>query len=145
MAGEYKMDLPAQRYELSGLELKLAGAAKGQKNLQVSVTGGVAADLAKQTLAADLHTRFDESSVKAKLGLVKFSPPAYTFDVDIDRLNLDRYMPKEEARSAAKAEPAKPGAQQETPVDLSALKGLNANGRMQIGRASCRERVFEAV
>jgi AsmA protein len=138
LSAQYKIDLPAQRYELAGLELKLAGAAAGRKNLQITVTGSVGADLAKQTLAADLHTKFDESTIKAKLGLAKFSPPAYTFDIDIDRLNLDRYMPQEAARPAAKAAASPPVTRAETPVDLSALKGLHATGRMQIGALQVR-------
>jgi AsmA protein len=137
LAGDYKIDLPAKTYEVSGLDLKLAGSA-AQKKLDVAVTGSVRADLAKETLAADLKTKFDESSIQAKLGLAKFSPPAYTFDVDIDKLNLDRYMPKEEAKPAATAAPAKPGAQQETPVDLSALKGLNASGKLHVGALQVR-------
>jgi len=137
LGGDYRIDLPAKQYELAGLDLKLAGTA-AQKKLDVAVAGSVRADLAKETLAADLKTKFDESTIQAKLGLAKFTPPAYTFDVNIDRLNLDRYMPKEEGRPAAKAGPAKPAAQQETPVDLSALKGLAARGKLQIGALQVR-------
>jgi AsmA protein len=138
LAGDYKIDLPAKQYELSAIDLKLAGNA-AKKKLDLAMTGSVRADLAKETLAADLKTKFDESNIQAKLGLAKFSPPAYTFDVDIDKLNLDRYMPQEEAKPAAKgAPPAKPGAQQETPVDLSALKGLNANGKLHVGALQVR-------
>ena len=115
LAGDYRIDLPAKQYELAALDLKLAGTA-AQKKLDVAVSGGVKADLAKETLAADLKTKFDESTIQAKLGLAKFSPPAYTFDVDVDQLNLDRYMPKEDAqaggqvraRRAAAGNPGRP-------------------------------------
>src|SRR5207237_8000650 len=65
-----------------------------------------------------------------------------------DRLNLDRYSPPEKkevttpqaptpgpAADKAPSPPAKPAAQEakDSPVDLSALKGLNANGRLQVG------------
>jgi AsmA protein len=110
-----------------------------QKTLQANVEGSLKADLEKQSANADLVVKVDESTIKAKLALPKFSPPAYNFDVDIDKLNVDRYM-------AASAEPAKqakkgaekPPAQQETPVDLSALKGLNANGKLHIGALQAR-------
>jgi AsmA protein len=110
-----------------------------QKTLQANVEGSLKADLEKQSANADLVVKVDESTIKAKLSLPKFSPPAYNFDVDIDKLNVDRYM-------AARAEPAKeakkgaekPAAQQETPVDLSALKGLNANGKLHIGALQAR-------
>ena len=105
------------------------------------------ADLEKQTAAAELHSKFDESTIQAKLGLAKFTPPAYTFDINVDKLNLDRYTkqpekkpvstPTEEGKAPAPAPNAPaPTAQQkdeDTPVDLSFLKGLNANGRLQVG------------
>lgn len=205
LSGDYKVDLPAKSYALSGVDGKLTGtvakealeaklsaprisiaadSAKGeavtleaklgarqvnlkiaglegsakaltipklsaqvsmpmpdlpQKTLQANVEGSLQADLEKQSANADLVVKVDESTIKAKLALPKFSPPAYNFDVDIDKLNIDRYM-------AASAEPAKeakkgaekPAAQQETPVDLSALKGLNANGKLHIGALQAR-------
>ena len=108
-----------------------------QKTLQASMTGSLRADLEKQSASADLTVKVDESTIQAKLALPKFSPPAYNFDVNIDRLNLDRYMP---AKAEGKQQPSKtaPAAQQETPVDLSALKGLNANGKLQIGALQAR-------
>jgi len=112
--------------------------------VKIPVTGSLRADLEKQTLSADLSSKFDESTIQAKLGLTKFSPPAYAFDVNVDRLNVDKYFPPEQkpaapaqpapaqagkgsAKAPAKAPPA------DTPVDLSALKDLNANGRLQVG------------
>src|SRR5262245_59617766 len=92
MTGAYKVDLPAKLYELTGIDLKLSGNA-AQKKLDVGMTGNVLADLSKESVAADLVTKFDESTIKAKLGMAK---SAYTFDVDIDKLNVDRYMPTTE-------------------------------------------------
>src|SRR5688572_7381565 len=135
LGADYKLDMPAKRYDLSNLDLKVSGSGAGQKALALAVAGALSADLAKESISGDLNTRFDESTIKAKFGLVKFSAPAYTFDVDIDKLNLDRYMPQEAAKPAAKEAP-KPGA--ETPVDLSALKGLNASGKLHIGAFQVR-------
>jgi AsmA protein len=125
-----------------------------QKNIRIPITGSVKADIEKQTANADLTAKFDESTIQAKLGLAKFTPPAYQFDVNIDKLNLDRYTkqpekkpvatPTEEGKAPAPAaqKPAptaqKPAAtaqkkEEDTPVDLSFLKGLNANGRLQVG------------
>jgi AsmA protein len=117
-----------------------------QKNVKIPVTGAVKADLEKQTAHADLAAKFDESNIQAKLGLVKFSPPAYQFDVNVDKLNLDRYTkqpekkpvsaPTEEGKAPAPASQPAPSAQkkdEDTPVDLAFLKGLNANGRLQVG------------
>ena len=110
-----------------------------QKTLQANVEGSLNADLEKQSANADLVVKVDESTIKAKLALPKFSPPAYNFDVDIDKLNVDRYMAASaQPAKDAKKGPEKPAAQQETPVDLSALKGLNANGKLHVGALQAR-------
>jgi AsmA protein len=112
----------------------VASPSLPQKTAQIPLNGSVRADLAKESVAADLTTRFDESNIKAKLGIAKFAAPAYTFDVDIDKLNVDRYLPpaKKEPGAAKPAEPKQK--EREKPIDLSALKPLNANGLLKIGQ-----------
>src|ERR1051325_3076382 len=128
-------------------DITLAGPDIPQKSVKIPVNGSARADLEKQTAAADLTAKFDESTIQAKLGLAKFTPPAHISDVNVDRLNLDRYTKQQEKKPVStpteegKAPPSKPAPQpapsaqksEDTPVDLSALKGLNANGRLQIG------------
>jgi AsmA protein len=104
------------------------------KAFKLAITGKAQADLEKQTASAELQAKVDESNVQAKLGVAK----GYTFDVSVDKLNLDQYFPpKKEAPSSPAAaapkgdSPAKQAA--DTPVDLSFLKDLNANGRVHFG------------
>ena len=116
-----------------------------QKNIRIPITGSVKADLEKQTANADLQTKFDESNIQAKLGLAKFTPPSYVFDVVVDKLNLDRYTkqaekkpvtaPTEEGKGQAPQQPTATAQKkdEDTPVDLSFLKGLDANGKLQVG------------
>lgn len=116
-------NLETQRFEFPKLTTSLTvGNPKfpGGK-LSADLSGNGVLDLAKQNAAFALNGRFDESSVQAKLGLAAFAPPAYTFDVAIDRLNLDRYLAP------------KPKNAPEQPLDLSALKALNASGSLRIG------------
>ena len=73
--------------------------------------------------------------------MTKFSPPSYAFDFDIDKLNVDAYFPPEKPAASSSAgeksaQPAKPAA--DTPVDLSGLKDLHANGKLQIGALQVR-------
>ena len=107
------------------------------REMKVPLSGSIRADLEKQTANADLTSKFDESNIQAKLGLAKFSPPAYVFDVNVDKLNLDQYFPPKPKAAptapAPKEEKKGPAAQEDTPVDLSPLKDLNANGRLQVG------------
>jgi AsmA protein len=111
------------------------------KAVKLPISGSARVDLEKQTMNADLTSKFDESNIQAKLGLAKFSPAAYTFDINVDRLNLDQYFPpKAAAKPAAPAPEKKEGGKaapapqaEDTPIDLSAIKDLNANGRLQFG------------
>ncbi|MGE5639406.1 MAG: AsmA family protein [Clostridia bacterium] len=106
---------------------------------KVPLTGSVQADLEKQTASADLTSKFDESNIHAKLGLAKFSPPSYLFDVNVDKLNLDQYFPPEKKGTGAQAPAGQPSGQpqakkeEDSPVDLSGIKDLNANGKLAVG------------
>jgi AsmA protein len=109
------------------------------KSVKIPVTGSLRANLDKRTAEADLKARIDESNLQAKLGLAKFSRPAYRFDVNIDQLNLDRYFPPEKAPASGAAGPSKTAAATPDPkIDLSALKGLDANGKIQLGTLQAR-------
>lgn len=92
------------------------------KAFKLPITGKAQADLERQTATADLRAKLDDSNIQAKLGFAK----GYTFDISVDRLNLDQYFPpKKDAAPAAKAADA--------PVDLSFLKDLTAIGHLQFG------------
>ena len=94
------------------------------KQLKLPLAGSLRADLAKQTVALDLATQFDESKIATKLNVAKFAPLALGFDLDIDQLNLDKYLPpKAKEEKTAKEEP----------LNFSALKGLDVNGAIRIG------------
>src|SRR5438270_3676424 len=125
-------------------DIVMTGPDLPQKSVKIPISGSARADLEKQTANADLNAKFDESTIQAKLGLAKFSPPAYQFDINVDRLNLDRYTkqpekkpvstPTEEGKAPAPQPP--PSAQkkdEDTPRDLSAPKGRTASGRLQVG------------
>ena len=126
-------------------DITMTGPDLPNQKVQIPIAGNLKADLEKQTMNADLTSKFDESNIQAKLGLAKFSPPSYLFDVNVDRLNLDRYTgdekkaaatpkapPPSEGKAPDKPAPsaAKPA---DSPVDLSFLKGLNANGKLAFG------------
>jgi len=118
-------------------QIALSGADM-PKAFKLDVNGSARADLEKQTASAELTSKVDESTIQSKLALTKFSPPAYVFDVNVDRLNLDQYFPPKPKAAAqgpagkegGKSEPSKA---EDSPVDLSAIKDLNANGKIAFG------------
>jgi AsmA protein len=92
--------------------------------------------LKPEAVALDFTAKLDESTIKGKAAMARAKVAAYDFDLNIDKLNLDRYLASSEKKKepAKKDEtPQKPEAKEDAPVDLSGLKGLNAKGRVEIG------------
>lgn len=94
------------KHKISGLNLDLK--ADGKK---LAING--------------LNVKVNESQIKGALSISQFNNPLYTFDLDIDQLNLNDYM------SEAPDETKSTG---DEVIDLSALKALNANGSLRIGK-----------
>ena len=102
------------------------------KNLSGGLKGSVTADLEKQNVQANFSGKLADSTLKAKLGILGFSKPAIGFDLDIDKLDVDRYMPPKQAVREGEAGQAETK-QQEKPFDFSALKNFNLNGSLRVG------------
>ena len=129
---EGKAEKPAPRkkdqstpviFDIAGVDIDRAAVAyrdtsTGQEislsDLEVH-TGRIA-----DSIGVDFTARLDESSIRGKLAMARTAQPSYRFDLDIDRLDLDRYLAAGENKPDAA-------------VDLSGLKGLNAQGQLQIG------------
>jgi AsmA protein len=99
-------------------------------------------------VAFDFTAKLDDSTIKGSAGMSRAKVAAYDFNLNIDRLNLDRYLASSEKKPAPapakKEEPAKKP-QTDAPVDLSGLKGLNAKGRLQIGELQVQGLKLAAV
>ena len=133
LASALAANLEKQTVELPAFsgELNVANPQMPMKSVKLPLTGGLRADIDGQTAAVHANTQFDESKIAAKVNVSRFSPLALGFDLDIDRLNVDKYLPPKPAAAGGK-EADKPAA--EKPFDFSALKGLNASGTVKIGQ-----------
>jgi len=85
----------------------------------------IKADGEKLTLSG-MNVKVDDSQIKGNVAISQFAKPLYRFDLDIDRLDVDRYV-------SASATPADKNSR-DKPMDLSALKALNADGSLRIGK-----------
>ena len=119
-----KANLADRIYELPKIVANLAVSSPSipQKTVTLPITASARADLAKQSVAAQVATKFDESNIQAKVGATRLDPLVATFDVNIDRLNLDRYLPAEKKEQKA-----------DDRVDLVALKGKTVSGKVEVG------------
>jgi AsmA protein len=134
LASSLAANLEKQTVELPSFsgELNVANPQMPMKSVKLPLTGGLRADIDGQTAALHANTQFDESRIAAKVNVSRFAPLALVFDLDIDKLNVDKYLPPKPAAAEGK-EAGKP-APAEKPLDFSPIKGLNASGTVKIGQ-----------
>jgi AsmA protein len=125
------VDMGRQVIDLPNLNANMSLPNPGGGVMKLNAAGKAGADLGKKNASLTLKGKLDESAFDAKLGATNFSPMAYTFDIDIDRLNADRYKAKPAASSETSKKPAQQG--EDAPLDLSALNDLRADGSLRIG------------
>ena len=114
-------------------KLELAMVAKRkQPALEARLSADGSYQIKDGVVSADVNAKLDESTIKAKFTVAE----PYVFEASIDKINLDRYIGGSEKPAASKpapsAEKPKP-ASEDTPVDLSPLKSINAKGKLEVG------------
>jgi len=131
LASPLAVDLDAQVYELNKLnaEITVTDANSARRPVAINIIGSAHANLPKQSARLDFSTKFDESTVTGKAGLAHFNPPFYVFDVNVDKLDVDRYTGAKKPEGQA----AQAGKKPEQTLDFSALKALQAKGSIRVG------------
>lgn len=78
----------------------------------------------------DVNLKLDDTTATGSLGIADFASKALRFDLNVDRINADRYL-------APPAEPARQKTQKSPPTEIpvDALRNLNARGQLRIGDA----------
>ncbi len=110
------------------------------KALKLALSGALQADLAQQSAAGHLKVQAGESNLALKMAVSRFSPLAMNFDLDLDKLNVDQYLPAKQANSGQEGSTkgatdggkgaGKPAGE---PLDFSALNGLDVIGAIRVG------------
>jgi len=104
--------LPQNSVTGKAVSSEMSGSLHMQDNrAQVKLTGGLL-----------------QSQVKIQVAVNNFTKPEIKFDIEADQLDVDAYLPKSES-----APQTKEATSLDAPLDLSALKGLNLDGRLRIG------------
>lgn len=142
LASPLQAGIAAQSVELPKLsgDVSLQSPTLPQKALKIALDGSAKVEAKAQNAAAQLKAKFDDTALNGRFAVQGFGAPHIAFDVDIDQLNLDKYLPpsqpaaggaKPAGTGAGGAGPA--GAEADPKVDLSALKPLNLAGSVKIG------------
>ena len=138
-----KLDLPVelktrltfdpekQTLALADIALEAKGAAANLNNLVVKLTGNAEVDGAKERARANLAGKVADSNIKARLDITGFAKPAIGFDIEVDQLDADRYLPRAPAGVPSAGAGKQP--EPEQPFDLSGLRDLRANGTLKVG------------
>ncbi len=116
-------------------DLDVTTASSGARPTALSGNATLEYD-ARTAHLSGLDARVDDSTLRGDAAVTNLTTGAINFDLAIDRIDLDRYLP-----SRSKSPPATPppgaSAQNQQPTELptGALKTLQLNGKLAIGSA----------
>jgi AsmA protein len=90
--------------------------------LRLPLSGMLEANLEKSSAQGTLNSTLDGARLELRYRAKRLAPLAIGFDLDLERLDLDRLLPPAKTKSAATGE-----------SDLTALKNLDLDGTVRIG------------
>ena len=115
--------------QLAG-DLALTPARAGATPVKIALKAGGRLDLARDSGAGKLDLQVDDSHVQGTWTLPRLTPLAVGVDVDVDRLDVGRYLGSPDASSR---------------FDLSGLQGLDADGAVRVARLTAGGLQFERL
>jgi AsmA protein len=147
------LKLPAFTFANDQLNVKkivatvsITDPALGKAPLKIESNSDLSLNTKTETLSLRLTGQFDDSLIKASIGLASFSKPAVTFDIALDQLKLDRFDGATATETKATADnkesdqtvsPTFSGGPPSPAVDLTGLKKLklqSVKGKVYIGK-----------
>ncbi len=137
-AGPIELAETSARDLLHNLGVELPTTRDPAMFTRLSFSGNLSAG-SESLMLSGLRLKFDDSSMTGRAGISNLASNALSFDLKLDRLNADRYLPPAAARAgtggggkpaAGAVAPAAPIA---VPVEL--LRSLNAHGTLNVGAA----------
>jgi AsmA protein len=129
LKGSIKLDPLSLREWLPKLGVAAPQTTDPNVLKQLSFTGNVL--LTKSSAeVGDIVMKLDDSTMRGMLGVADFAAKALRFDLNVDRIDADRYLPPPPQQPAAKDAKEPPT---EIPVEM--LRKLNARGQLSVGEA----------
>jgi len=87
----------------------------------------------------------DDSKLNFNMRASEFSRPTISFDLDLDQINLDRYLPPSEEKSAAKKSAQPAAAKKDQKTDYTLLRRLIMDGQLKIGKLTVSKAKIQDV
>ena len=130
--GSFKLEPVALRALMAQLDMT-APVTRDPQALSHFAASGDFAYGANAAQASKLDVRLDDSTLRGNVAITNLESKATKFDLELDRINLDRYRAPEQPAAAAKAsEPPVPKADETT---SDPLKTLQMDGTLSLGSA----------
>jgi len=92
--------------------------------LAANATGSAQADFGAQNASIEFNAKIDDSEIAGTMALKNFSHPAYSFELNANRLDLDRYFA---------ADLTKRFQDDAMPLNFGGIKELNLSGSLRVG------------
>jgi AsmA protein len=90
---------------------------------------GTLAASSKAIMLSGLRLHFDDTTATGRAGIGNLDTTALDFDLNVDRINADRYL------APAAPAPAQAQAAPPTPIPVELLRSLNLHGTLGVGQA----------
>ena len=111
---------------------------------RVSLKAGIKGD-SKNVSVSDGMLDVDESKMNFMIKAGSFAKPLVVFNLDIDQIDLDRYLPTADQKEAGVNEAKSAGPKVAKKTDYSMLRRLSLNGTMRIGKLKIKDAKIERV
>lgn len=126
--GIFLFDLP----RLAG-EAEISHPSMPMKQLKLPLSGALQAELGKSGISGNLATHFDETNIQATWKAARLAPLSLVFELLVDQLNVDRYLPPDAPMETAKSGSDVPPSSPDSLADHVAGKGPGIQGVVRIG------------
>ncbi|MDX1573033.1 MAG: AsmA family protein [Methylophaga sp.] len=119
LAGDMNIELPEMADNNTLENVALQTQLEGSNN-HINATG--------------LQLTLDQSQITGQFGVENFANPGYRFDLSLDEIDADRYLPPVKDGDQKSAPPASAAAGGAAELPLDTLRDINAKGSLKIGK-----------
>jgi AsmA protein len=119
--------------------------AVGPETVSLPFSGDANVNTKAEKVNANLKVNAPDTVLTAKVGVTGFGKPRITFDLNADKINLDKYLPPATDGAAKKSQAPASKESTDAPIDLSFLNDLNLSGKASIGELIAQGLTLSAI